>query len=193
MCRFISDRWVGVGVRLLPGRWMYKGVYVHRLLLWHTYSMLGSWHWWQVTENVTHVCRAVHGHVLQRVVWQVRHAPAVRLLPHLGPQLGVSQEGHPGRDQARRGWRHCPSGTLTLVFWYSDWRSPAPSFPLSTLLAPSLPTLCLCLIHPPPLCLPFVFFPSSLPSGLLMLTIVASVWAYLPGDLHLCFVLLLLV
>lgn len=43
-------------------------------------------------------CSRVHGHVLQRAVRQVRHAAAVRLLPVLGPQLGVPQEGHHGGD-----------------------------------------------------------------------------------------------
>lgn len=41
-------------------------------------------------------CSHLHGHVLQRAVRQIRHAAAVRLLPVLGPQLGVPEERHHG-------------------------------------------------------------------------------------------------
>lgn len=37
---------------------------------------------------------AVFRHVLQRALRQVRHASALRLLPVMGAQLGVQEEGH---------------------------------------------------------------------------------------------------
>lgn len=55
-------------------------------------------------------CSRVHGHVLQRAVWQVRHATAVRLLSILGPQLGVPEERHHGGNHQLWRWHHQPSG-----------------------------------------------------------------------------------
>ena len=42
----------------------------------------------------------VHGHVLQRAVRPVRDAADVRLLPAVGAQLGVQEEGNSRRSEA---------------------------------------------------------------------------------------------
>lgn len=55
-------------------------------------------------------CSRVHGHVLQRALWQIRHAAAVRLLPILGPQLGVPEERHHGGNHQLWRWHHQPAG-----------------------------------------------------------------------------------
>lgn len=48
--------------------------------------------------------------MLQRAERQVRDPPDVRLLPELGPRLGVPEEGHPRRDQALRRRHNQPAG-----------------------------------------------------------------------------------
>ena len=57
----------------------------------------------------------VHCHVLQRAVRQVRHTTAVRLLPVLGPQLGVPEEGHHGGDHQLRRRHHQPAGKMAAA------------------------------------------------------------------------------
>lgn len=49
-------------------------------------------------------------HVLQRAVWQVRYASAVRLLSLMGPELGVQEEGHHAGDSQLQCWHHQSSG-----------------------------------------------------------------------------------
>lgn len=71
----------------------------------------------------SHSCSHLHGHVLQRVMWQVRHATAVRLLPVLGPQLGVPEEGHHGGNHQLWRWHHQPSGQ-TSPLWFLWCASP---------------------------------------------------------------------
>ena len=62
-----------------------------------------------------------HGHVLQRALWKIRHSADVRLLPVLGPELGVSEEGHRGGDH-RWGRRHHQSaGEIFYVFYAASF------------------------------------------------------------------------
>lgn len=68
-----------------------------------------------------HACSRLHSHVLQRAVRQVRHATAVRILPILGPQLGVPEKRHHGGHRQLWCRHHQPSGKTTpLCFLFSN-------------------------------------------------------------------------
>lgn len=167
MCRFITDTWVGVGVRLSchsSGRWMYKAVYVYRLLLWHTYSMLGGWHWWHRWQRMWRMCVGLFTVMCYNVLCDKY---ATRQQYGYCPTWALSWEYRKKGilDEIRRGGADVIALQVRLR-WFLGISIEGHLLPPS-LCQLFLPHPCppyVCLISPP-LCLPFVFFPSSLPSG----------------------------
>lgn len=77
--------------------------------------------YWTSLRLLVLSCSRVHSHVLQRAVWQVRHATAVWLLSILGPQLGVPEERHHGGNHELRRWHHQPAGEWWALSGWHRW------------------------------------------------------------------------